>query len=180
MNDFLTIVKERRSIRNYEEKDVSEEALNTILEAARWAPSWTNTQCWDIVITRDKAVKEKLQQTMIMNNPATKAIMAAPVVAVICAKMKSSGYYKGEAPTKFGDWFMFDIGIVTQTMCLAAQSLGLGTVIVGLFDHNKANQVVNVPEGHEVVAILPIGYPAKTPSAPKRKEIVEFVHKDKF
>ncbi len=180
MPDIFDVIKERRSVRNFEDKDVSDEMVNQILEAAQWAPSWTNTQCWEIVVVKDQAKKEELQGTMIMKNPATKAITAASVVLVICGKLKSSGYYKGETPTKFGDWFMFDLGIATQNMCLAAQALGLGTVIVGLFDHNKANEVVNIPEGHEVVAILPVGYPAKIPSAPKRREIEDFTHKETF
>ena len=75
---------------------------------------------------------------------------------------------------------MFDLGIVTQTICLTAHSLGLGTVIVGLYDHDKAKEVIKVPEGHELVAILPLGYCAKTPKAPARKEISEFTHQNTF
>ena len=75
---------------------------------------------------------------------------------------------------------MFDLGIVTQNICLTAHSLGLGTVIVGLFDHESAQKIINVPDGHELVALLPMGYPAKTPKAPKRKEISEFTHQNTF
>ncbi|RLB12887.1 MAG: nitroreductase, partial [Deltaproteobacteria bacterium] len=86
----------------------------------------------------------------------------------------------GDAPTKFGDWFMFDLGIATQSLCLAAHSLGLGTVIVGLFEHDKVKQILNVPEEYEVVTIVPVGYPEKIPSAPKRKESKDFIHYGRF
>ena len=87
---------------------------------------------------------------------------------------------KEEVTTKFGDWFMFDLGIACQNLCLTAYSLGLGTVMVGLFDHDKANQILKVPQGYELAVLIPLGYPAKISSAPKRREISEFTHHDTF
>jgi len=180
MAELMKVIQERRSIRNYEDKDVPEELLNQVLEAVKWAPSWANTQCWEVVVVRDPAVKEKLQATLAKGNPATKAIVNAPVVLAMCGKLQSSGYYKNEVTTKFGDWFLFDLGIATQNLCLAAHDAGLGTVIVGLFDHDKAAEILGVPQGYELVVLLPLGYPSKVPSAPKRREVSEFTHREKF
>ena len=179
MADLMDIVKGRRSIRKYEDKEVPEEFLNQILESVRWAPSWANTQCWEVIVVKAPAIKEKLQGTLD-RNPSGKAMVQAPVVLVVCGKLKSSGYYKDQVTTKFGDWFMFDLGIATQNICLTAYSLGLGTVIVGIFDHNKAKEILGVPDGYELVNMIPLGYPAKEPEAPKRREISEFTHWDKF
>lgn len=176
----MDVIKDRRSIRKYEERTVSEDLLNQLFEAVQWAPSWANTQCWEIIAVKDAATKEKLQETMGKGNPATKAIVNAPVVLAVCGKLKSSGYYKDQVTTKFGDWFMFDLGLATQNLCLAAHDLGLGTVIVGLFDHDRAEQILGVPNGYAVVALVPLGYPAKISSAPKRRDISEFVHNEKF
>jgi nitroreductase len=151
-----------------------------VLEAVRWSPSWANTQCWEVVVVKDQAIKQKLQAALPPTNPASKAMVEAPVVLVLCGQLNKSGSYKGQVTTKFGDWFLFDLGIATQSICLAAQSLGLGTVVVGLFDHNQAKQVVGLPDGYELVAMLPLGYPAKEPAAPKRREISEFAHREKF
>jgi nitroreductase len=63
---------------------------------------------------------------------------------------------------------------------LTAHGLGLGTVVVGLFDHNRAKETLGVPEGYEVVALIPMGYAAKDSGAPKRREISEFTHYEKF
>ena len=139
-----------------------------------------SNQTWEVIVIKDASVKEKLQATLAPKNPATKAITAAPVVLALCGKLNVSGYYDGKASTKFGDWFMFDLGIATQNICLTAQDLGLGTVIVGLFDHDGAKALLNVPQGFEVVVLIPLGYPAKSPTAPKRKEIAEFTHYEKF
>ncbi len=180
MGQLMEAIKERRSIRKYEDKEVPEDLLKQVLEAVQWAPSWANTQCWEIIVVKDQAIKQQLQEVMGKGNPATKAIVDAPIVLVVCGKLKSSGYYKDQVTTKFGDWFLFDLGIATQNLCLAAHDLGLGTVIVGLFDHDKAANILAVPEGYELVALIPLGYPAKISSAPKRREIAEFTHSEKF
>lgn len=180
MNALMKIMKERRSIRNYEEKDVPDDALNTILEAVQWAPSWANTQCWEIVVIKDQAVKEKVQAAVPTSNPGFKSIAKAPVLLAVCGRKGTSGYYKDAVTTKFGDWFMFDLGMASQNICLAAHALGLGTLVVGLFDHDKAGAALNLPETAELVTLMPLGYPSKVPSAPKRKEIREFIHFNRF
>ena len=180
MADFADVLKERRSIRSYEDKDVPDGVLDQVLDAVKWSPSWANTQCWEIVVVKDSAIKEKLQGTMPSSNPASKSIVAAPVLIALCGKLKSAGYYKGAATTKFDDWFMFDLGLATQTLCLAAQNLGLGTVITGMFNQDQAAEILNVPDGYELVSLIPLGYPAKTGSAPKRREAGEFTHKETF
>jgi len=180
MAELMQVLKGRRSIRNYQAQAVPEEVLNLILEAVQWSPSWANTQCWEVVAVRDPETKRRLQETLSQGNPATRAMVEAPAVLVLCGKKGISGFYKGQVTTKFGDWFMFDLGLATQSLCLAAWNLGLGTVVVGLFDHNRAAAVLGVPEGYELVAMLPLGYPAKQPAAPKRREISEFTHQERF
>jgi nitroreductase len=180
MGDTMEVVKGRRSVRNYLDKDIPEDVLNEVLEAVRWTPSWANTQCWEVVVVKDALIKEKLQTTMSKGNPGTKSIVEAPVVLGICGKLQSSGYYKGQQTTKFGDWFMFDLGLATQSLCLVAHHLGLGTVITGLFDHDKVKEILGLPEGVELVALIPLGYPSKIPGAPKRKELSEFVHNNRY
>ena len=180
MERFLEFVKTRRSVRKYTDQDVPAETLNAVFEAVRWSPSWANTQCWELVVIRDPGTRQKLQETMAPKNPATRAITAAPALIALCGKLNRSGFYNASVTTKFGDWFMYDLGIATQTLCLAAHRAGLGTVVVGLFDHDRAGRILNVPEGVELVALIPMGYPAKTGPAPKRREIADFVRDESF
>ena len=174
------VIKDRRSIRRFEKRDVPDELLTKLYEAVRWAPSWANTQCWELVVVRNPETKKVLADTLTPKNPGIPAVKNAPVVAALCAKLKTSGYYKGQILTKFGDWFMYDLGLATQNLCLAAHELGLGSVIVGAFDHDKVKKILEIPHGYEVVSLIPIGYPAKIPSAPQRKKIKEFVHQERF
>lgn len=180
MKDFTDLIMGRRSIRRYQEKDVPTPVLDSVLEAVRWAPSWANSQCWEVVVVKDREIKARIQQTVSSRNPSFRAIVDAPVLVVVCGKLKSAGYYKEEATTKFGDWFMHDLGLATQNICLTAHALGLGTVIVGLFDHDRVREILGVPDGYEVVSLLPLGYPGHKSTAPQRRQVSDFVHYEKF
>jgi nitroreductase len=180
MSELMNTIQNRRSIRRYQEKTVSDEILNKLLEAARWAPSWANTQCWHFVVVKDSEIKKKIQEVVSPRNPSSLAIVNAPVLLVVCGQLKKSGYYNGEYPTKFGDWFMYDLGLATQNLCLAAHDSGLATVIVGLFDQDKVGEIIKLPAEHEVLVLIPLGYPDHEPSPPNRRELQEFVHYDSF
>ncbi len=179
--DTLEAIRNRRSVRRYQDKPVPDDVLNKILEAARWAPSWANTQCTCYVIVKDPDTKARLAQMLNTGNPSTDAIINAPIVIVACAELKKSGYYKGTASTDRGDWFMFDVGIAMENLCLAAHALGLGTVHVGfILDSKKVDELLAVPEGYTAVEMTPLGYPAIEAKAPPRKELSEIVFYEKF
>jgi nitroreductase len=178
--ELMEAIKGRRSIRKYKTDPVSEEILRTLLEAVRWSPSWANTQCWEVIVVKDSQMKLKLSETLPKTNPALSAMTEAPMVIVLCGKKGVSGFKKGEATTVKGDWLMFDTGVAMQTLCLAAHSLRLGTVVVGLFDHRKVEEILGVPPDREVVAMTPLGYPAAEGVTPKRKEISEFVFDERY
>ena len=96
---------------------------------------------------------------------------------VITYKHGISGYEKsGEPSTSKGDhWEVFDAGIATQTFCLAARDLGLGTVIMGIFDDAKVKAALH-PGDDEVVAVLvALGYPDSDPAARPRKEVADIL-----
>ncbi len=184
--DTLETIKSRRSIRKYKTDPVSEDLLNTILDAARLAPSWSNTQCWKFIVVRDPATRAQLADaiTPVPNlgaNPATNAFRTAPVVIVACAEKGVSGYFNGQAATDKGEyWYMLDVGIAMQSLMLAAASLGLGTVHVGLFDNDKVAKILGVPDNHCVIEMTPLGYPEFQPNPRPRKALSEIVFHEKF
>ena len=178
--DLMEAIKGRRSLRKFKTDPVPEETLQKIMEAVRWSPSWANTQCWEVIVVKDPKIKSELATALPKTNPALSSMAEAPVVVVLCGKKGVSGFKKGEAATIKGDWLMFDTGIAMQNLCLAAHALGLGTVVVGRFDHNKVAEILGIPQNVEVVAMTPLGYPATEGTAPKRKELSEFVFHDKY
>lgn len=178
--DVLEAVRNRRSVRRFTEEIVSGEDLEKVLEAARWAPSWVNVQPWKIVLVEDSEKKAALKETLLPKNPAAKGIDQAPVLLVLIGERGKSGLYGDSFSTDKGDWYMFDCGIAAQNIALAAQGLGLGTVHVGAMNHAEAARVLNVPEGFEVIEILPLGHPAFEPKAPPRKNLEDFVTWEDF
>jgi nitroreductase len=178
--DLMDAIKGRRSIRKYKPDPIPEDALQKIMEAVRWSPSWANTQCWEVIVVKDPKIKSELATALLKGNPALSSMTEAPLILVLCGKKGVSGFKKGEATTVKGDWLMFDTGIAMQTLCLTAHSLGLGTVVIGLLDHKKVEEILEVPQTLEVVAMTPLGYPATEGSAPKRKETSEFIFYEKY
>jgi len=183
--EILEAIKKRRSIRKYKAIPVDDESVGVVLEAARWAPSWKNTQCWRFIVVRDDKIKAQLADTLWFNpptlcNPSIGAIREAPVVIVACAELGKAGYRDGEVATDKGDWFMFDVALTMQNLVLTACSLGLGTVHVGGFDAKKAAGILEVPQGFCVVEMTPLGYPDEEPEAKPRRGLSESVFYDKY
>lgn len=176
----MDLIKNRRSIRRFQDKPVDPETLAELFEAVRYAPSWGNLQCWELVVVQDPEDKKKLAGLLSAKNPATKCMETAPVVVAVCGDPLRSGYYKGEQQTRYQHWFLYDLGIISQTLCLKACELGLGTVIVGSLNHKAGEELLGIPPGQELVSLIPVGYPDHQPAAPKRREVGEFVHFDRF
>lgn len=166
----------RRSIRQFTDKPIEHELLEQIIETASFAPSWKNTQ-----ITRYTAVegivKDRLAQCTSVYAGNAAHINSAPMVVAVSVVKGRCGYEKdGSFSTVKGDgWQMFDAGIASEAFCLAAYEKGLGTVILGLFDVEEAAGVLEIPQEQELVALIPIGYPAETPSAPRRKSVSDLL-----
>ena len=179
--DTFEAIFSRRSVRQYKDTPVADDVLNSVLEAARWAPSWANTQCTRYVIVKDPETKILLSNSLNKGNPAAEAIRLAPVVIVACAELGKSGYYKGNVSTDRGDWFMFDVGIAMQNLALAACAMGLGTVHAGYIpDSQKVDAILDLPEGVVSVEMMPLGYPAGETKGPPRREMSELVFYEKY
>lgn len=179
--EVLEAIKTRRSIRRYKTTPVDKSTLEQVLEAARWAPSWANSQCWRFITVRDDNIKAELADTLTPANPATDAVRNAPITIVVCAELKRSGCYRGEPVTSKGDsWYMFDVALAMQNLTLAAHALGLGTVHIGAFSAGKAGKILGVPEGFCVVEMTPLGYPDQEGHTPSRKDLSEIVFSDKY
>lgn len=180
MTPMDDIIKKRRSIRRFQDKLISDDTLAELFEAARYSPSWGNLQCWELVVVRAAEDKKKLAELLSAKNPASKCTETAPILLGICGDPQKSGFYKGVQVTRYEHWFLYDLGIISQTLCLKACEQGLGSVIIGSFDHRAAESVLGVPKGYELVALIALGYPDHDPPAPKRREVAEFVHFDRF
>lgn len=174
-------IMSRRSIRKFTDYYVNDEEIKEIIEAARWAPSWSNTQAWTFIIIREKNIIEQISDTFSKTNPARHCARTASVLIAACAKKGLAGCRSGTELTCINNWFMFDLGLAVQNLCLRAHDMGLATVIVGLLDHQSCKSIVSMPNDYEVVVIIPIGKSAEEDrKAPPRKTIDSMTYIDSF
>ena len=169
-------IKGRRSIRAFTQEPISHELIADIVETASYAPSWKHTQIVRYIAVEGE-LKDKIAQCTSAYARNGEIIAAAPmVIAVTIIKGRSGFERDGSFSTHRGEgWQMFDAGIASEAFCLAAYEKGLGTVIMGIFDDDKVAELLDIPEGRDIVALIPVGYPAEAPVAPRRKPVEEMV-----
>ncbi len=167
----------RRSIRKFKTDAVSHELLNEIVELASYAPSWKHTQITRYIAV-EGALKDKIASEGTSIYPGNGTIIAnAPMLIAVTVIKNRSGFERdGSYSTPRKDtWQMYDAGAASQTFCLAAYEKGLGSVIMGLFDQDKVESLLGLPEDRELIALIPIGYPDESPAAPKRKSVEDLL-----
>ena len=174
----MDVVTSRVSVREYLNKEVEEEKLTKVFEAARLAPSWANKQGCRYVVIKDKETISALASGF------TSWLKEAPVVLVACIDPKDSGSHNGM------DYYLVDVGISMQQLILAATNLGLGTCWIGGFEEEKVKNLLGIPDHVRVVAMTPLGYPTPINERSKtrrdfikgsrRKTSEEIIHKEKL
>lgn len=174
----LEAIKSRRSVRRYTDQPVAKEVLSQIVEAASYAPSWKNTQTVRYLAVYSHEVKKEIADHCVQDFAGNQRIIEnAPVLILELTVAGRSGYERdGSFSTSQGThWQSFDAGIAAEAFCLAAHELGLGTVIMGVFDEEKVAAAAQIPEGQKVSSMIALGYPAEEPKAPRRKTVEELL-----
>jgi len=127
--ELLDFLKDRRSIRSFEDKPIPDEEIDMILEAGRWTPSASNKQPWEFIVVKNKDIIKKLEKTATYG----KFIGHSTVVIAIVGKVQ-------ENPK----WYIQDTSLASMSIMLMAWSLGIGTCWVGSMDREKAKQILGV------------------------------------
>ena len=140
--DLFEAIRERKSVRSYDEKPVPTDVLEKILEAARIAPSASNVQPWHFIIVTDLQ-----KRTALSTGKYAKFLENTPVVI--------AGLGDREASPK---WHVVDVTIAMENMVLAATAEGLGTCWIGSFHESEVKAALSIPDKWEVVAMLALGY----------------------
>lgn len=175
--ELKTCIETRRSIRRYEDKPVERAMIEELIRLASFAPSWKNTQTSRWIILEGAAKDEFAKKAVTEGGGNAAIIESCPVLLVQCCIQGRAGFERdGSFSTARGDrWEMYDAGIAAQTLCLAAHDMGLGTVIMGMIDPIAAAEVLALPEGRNVSALIALGWPAVSPEMPRRKTVEELL-----
>lgn len=197
--EFDEVIKSRRSIRKFKPDAIPDSYINELLEAARLAPSSINLQPWRYVVVKDKETRERIAQT----TPSV-FVANAPVILVCCIDTKVFGttgtrvkelyevgalsdetlkeftseeFLKIDNRSEF--WIksnlMLNGAISIEHVALKASDLGLGSCWIGLFDNEKLKKIIKLEDKYDILALLPIGYPAHVPSARPRLSVNEIL-----
>jgi len=155
--DFIELAAKRQSDRGFKDRPVERELMERCLEAARLAPSACNSQPWFFVAVDDRPlvaeVAEKLHD-MVMNRFVTTAAALIVVVAETPAMIpRLAGCLKGKP------YYLMDIGMAVENLCLQAASEGLGSCILGWFDESGVKKLLGIPSGKRVPLVIALGYP---------------------
>ncbi len=157
--DVMTAIKNRRSIRKYKAKEIPQDVLLQILEAARLAPSGANRQPFQLIVVTDpKKMKELV--------PLCKNQHFVEEAAVFIAGV--------DDPQQ--KWNKVDLSIALGQLSLAAYEKGLGTCWVGAFDGEKMAVYLGVPKDKVITVCMSLGYPDESPEARSRKPMREIVY----
>jgi len=179
MIDNLTLkaIRERRSSLDFTSDPVTDEQVEAILEAGRWAPSALNSQPWDFVVVRDPQLRTGIAIILRRVTWAWGGFAAVPVMIVVSVD-----------PSRDPDHFVEAGAVATQNLCLAAHSLGLASSWAGVYGSSRAaagnveqdlKAVLSVPQTYRIIAVVPIGV-AKDARRSSRRPLADMVHTDRF
>lgn len=161
----------RRSVRKFTDQPVAPQTIEQIISLAAFAPSWKNTQISRYLAVTEQADREQICKYVPDYN--ARIIAQCPVLLAQTFVKGRSGYERdGSFSTDRGaGWQYYDCGVAAQTLCLAAHDMGLGTVIMGVFDRQALQEYLQIPEDQELMALIALGYPNETPITPRRKDV---------
>lgn len=200
--DVFEAIKNRRSIRKYQPRDVSDETVRLLIDAARWAPSGHNIQFYGFIIIRNKETKEQIRQFAASHWREANEHRTLEEIKWSFRRVAKE-YQTDEAAKRFksGEWFDFiteapvliavvgrpnspDACMATENLMLAAYAMGLGSISTTSATMKPENErtiarMLNVPENLKVIFIVPIGYPAEKPVIEKRS-LEELMHYERW
>jgi nitroreductase len=165
--NIYTAISTRRSVRAFQDREVPETILTRILEATRLAPSASNRQEWRFVVVRDRGTRKSLARAA----NGQRFVGEAPVVIACCAETDGHVMSCGLA------CFPIDVAIAVDHLTLCAAAEGLGTCWIGAFDPEQVKEILGIPPGIRVVALLPLGYPEDPAPVKKARRPIDSVVK---
>ncbi len=196
--DLFEAIQARRSVRKYIDREVPQELIGRLLEAARLAPSSSNTQSWKFVVVTDRETRARMKELAF----GQRFVEQAPVVIACCMDLEAFGergrrtlelVLKGKVrpslemmlraargsrdrepdPERVMVNGAVNVAIAGEHIALAATALGLGTCWVRAFQAPQVEALLGLPESLKALALLTVGYPAESPPARPRRPLEE-------
>lgn len=182
---IMEYVKQRRSIRKYQERDIDQSLLNELLETASRASTMGNLQLYSVVVTRDAEIKKALAPAHF-NQPM---VFDAPVLLTFCADFHRTSVWceNRKAVPGYDNFLSFlnasiDTLLFAQTFCTLAEEKGLGLCYLGttIYNPDLIIDTLKLPKLVMPVTTVTLGYPAENPPQTDRLPVEAFVHEEAY
>ena len=167
---LLKCIKNRFSVRKFQDRPIEQKKIDILLEAARLAPSASNKQTWHFVVIKDPEKRKQLTRIC----KGQKFVAEAPITIAICITNLDYVMTCGQTAP------IIDGAIAGEHIVLQAAEMGLGTCWIGAFCHDKMAKLINLPKDYQIVGLLPVGYPAVEKGSRNLKAIENIVSYDSF
>jgi nitroreductase len=157
--DFIELTKLRQSVRKYDPRPVERDKILKCLEAARFAPSASNSQPWHFIVVDEPELKNKVAEAtfdpLVSFNRYT---LSAPAIIVLVTE-KSGWFTRLAARLMKREFSLIDSGIAAEHFCLQAAELGMGTCLIGWFKQEVIKKLLNIPREKFITLVISLGYP---------------------
>ena len=168
----LEVIRERGSVRRYEDRSIPKDVLGEVLEAARLAQSAANRQPWEFVVIQKEDMKKKLAS-------ASEMFVGEAAAVIVCIAHPENCGHVGSLNS-----FLVDVAIAVENVALVSWELGLGSCWIGAYKEDKVRQLLGIPENLRVVSLLSLGYPVEKPASQtirqRRKLLAQIVHYEEY
>ena len=168
--ELKKVINKRESVRSFLEREIEEDKLSNVLEAARVAPSDANRQPWKFVVVKNSNRRGELEKAAY----GQPYVSQAPVVIVAVAT-DTKTIMPNKVPA-----YPVDLAIALDHVTLAAVDEGLGSCWICAFAQEKVREIIGIPDNYTAVALLPLGYPKTLRNVKHRKSIEEIVCYEEF
>ena len=169
---FNESLRRRVSCRAYLDRPVERETINTLIEAARWAPSACNSQTWRFVAVTDPATITRIATEAMRPVIPNRWLARAPLIIVGCSRLDLVANRLGSRVTGV-DYYQIDLGIALEHVVLKATELGLGTCWIGWFKEAVVKHPLDITRAIKVSALLAVGYPAPANARNRRRKALD-------
>lgn len=172
LKQTMELIKLRRSVRRFSEEKIDRKQLETLVEAAIWAPSGSNAQAWQFVVVDDGGTLQRLTAFL----PGV--LQAPPAMVCLCVDYERELDRAGKLG---GDVLgIMDISMAAQNIMLAATALNLGSCAIRGFNEEVVKMALDLPEHVKPELLVILGYPQKPAKAPARRPLDEVLHWQKY
>lgn len=162
----MEVIRGRRSVRSFLDREIPSKDLKVILEAGIWAPSGGNIQPWEFILVDDPVLVKKIK----LVSPGLYGLPRVLIILCVNKKRCEKGGRLSESTA------VMDVSMAAQNMMLMAYHLGIGSCPIVSFNKLALKQLLDIPEHVEPLLIISLGYPTEWPQPPSRRPLEEVVH----